>query len=64
MSDSGPAVIYQGAPGPNQGGVGYVSQYNDVSGKVPIGADPDDGEHLMDARSVVVWVEITHTSDD
>jgi hypothetical protein len=43
--------------------VGYVPTYTGVSGTVPVGADPEDGEPLTGARTVHVWVEVIHVSD-
>ena len=62
MADK-PPPIYQGSSSGNEGGVGYVPTYTGVSGTVPIGADPDDGEPLTGARTLIVWAEITHETD-
>ena len=49
--------------GSNQGGTGYTATYGGVSGTVPVGADPAAGELLTGARSLHVWVEVTHGVD-
>jgi hypothetical protein len=49
--------------GSNQGGVGYVRSYVGVSGTVPIGADPTDGDPLTGVRTMHVWAEVTHLND-
>ncbi len=55
--------IYQGSANGNEGGVGYVPTYVGPSGTVPVGADPDDGEPLTGARTLHVWIELTHEVD-
>jgi hypothetical protein len=49
--------------GSNQGGVGYVATYGGISGAVPVGADPDEGEALTGSPTVHVWMELTHVHD-
>ncbi len=62
MPDERDEVIYEGTAG-QEGGTGYVLTYTGVSGSVPVGADPDEGEPLTGARTLIVWAELTHTSD-
>lgn len=53
----------QVSAGSNEGGTGYVPTYVGVSGAVPVGADPTDGETLTGARTLHVWIEVTHVTD-
>lgn len=54
---------YEGLPGPAEGGVGFTPYYTGISGTVPIGADPSDGEPMTGKKTEIVWVEITHSED-
>lgn len=48
--------------GCSKGGTGWRRTYTGPSGKVPIGADPVDGETMTGKTAVHLWIEITHTN--
>jgi hypothetical protein len=54
------------SPKPNagcsKGGVGWRRTYYGPSGRVPIGADPPDGETMTGKTAIHMWLEIKHTS--
>lgn len=50
-----------GNAGCNTGGIGYVPSYNGPWGTVPAHLDPTQGESMVGATGVDLWVEIVHT---
>lgn len=46
--------------GCNNGGTGWTPSYSGVSGTVPVGANPIDGETLTGKQAVNMWVELEH----